>query len=400
MKTNTHYYCWQGINHQGIKLKGVIEATSVALVKKELGNRAIVVKKIRRKQNSLFLVKITAANITLFFRQLATMIKAGIPLIQSFDFVANSQTNFLLKYLIEEIKSDVEHGLSFSEALEKRPQFFNGLVCNLIAAGEKSGKLDLMLTKVSDYKENIEYLKRKLKKALAYPLLVLIIACFVTLALLIFVVPQFELLFRSFDAELPALTRVIIYLSTLFKTFWPIILFVILASIFAFKFARKRLSWLSYASDKMMLKIPILGSLLLKAIIARFARTLALSFAAGLSLSEALGAVAGVTGNQVYAEATEQIKLALFTGEQIHTAMKNTELFPNMVIQMVAIGEESGTLELMLNKIAECYEEEVKTSLDLSINLLEPIIMSLLGLIIGSLVIAMYLPIFKLGSVV
>jgi type IV pilus assembly protein PilC len=399
MKKSTYHFRWQGFNHQGIKQKGIIEAASIALVKQELGNQAIRVNKISKK-NDFFRSRIKQSHITLFSRQLATMLKAGIPLIQAFDFVANSQTNHLMKSLIVNIKTEVEQGHTFSEALQKHPKFFNDLFCNLIAVGEKSGKLDLMLDKVANYKEKIESIKKRLQKALAYPFFVLLIASFVTLALLIFVVPQFESLFTGFGAELPALTRTVIYVSTLLKNYWPVILGILSALIGGFIKARQHLPWLNYASDKIILRLPILGSLFSKTIIARFAGTLAISFAAGLPLVEALGAVAGVTGNKVYAKATEQIKMELFTGQQLQIAIKNTLLFPTMVVQMVAIGEESGTLEFMLQKIADFYEEEVNASLDISINLLEPIIMAILGLIIGSLVIAMYLPIFKLGSVV
>ncbi|MBA3537824.1 MAG: type II secretion system F family protein [Tatlockia sp.] len=400
MKKSKHRYHWQGVDHQGVRQKGVIEAFSVALVKQELGNLPIRVKKIRKKNDFIFNSRIKQAHITLFSRQLATMLKAGIPLIQAFDFVANCQTNHLIKSLIVEIKADVEQGLTFSETLHRHPKFFNELFCNLIAVGEKSGKLDMMLDKVADYKEKIESIKKKLQKALAYPFLVLLISSFVTVAILIFVVPQFESLFTGFGAELPALTQVIINVSILLKNYWLEILVILSALIGGFIKARQRLSWLNYASDKIILRLPIIGPLFSKTIIARFARTLAIGFEAGLPLVEALGAVAGVTGNKVFTQATERIKIELFNGQPLQLAMQNTQLFPTMAVQLVAIGEESGTLELMLQKIADFYEEEVNTRLDISINLLEPIIMAILGLIIGTLVIAMYLPIFKLGSVV
>ncbi|MBA2656521.1 MAG: type II secretion system F family protein [Tatlockia sp.] len=400
MKPTNQSYHWQGINKQGINLQGVIEAASMTLAKKELNSQAILVRTIKRNSYALFGTKITASLISLFFRQLATMLNAGIPIIQSFNFVAQSQDNLRMKRLIEIIKIELEQGLALSEALERRPHYFNALVCNLIATGEKSGKLDLMLAKVASYKEKMESVKRKLKKALTYPLLVLVIASFVTIALLVYVVPQFETIFKSFNAELPALTQIFIYLSHLIKNYCLELFIPVFLCLIGFKLTLKHSTTINYLNDRLILKIPLWGSLISKVIIARFAQTLAISFSSGIPLLESLNAVAGVTGNRVYVLATEQIQNALLAGDPLHSAMKNTGLFPNLVVQMIAIGEESGTLEVMLNKVAELYEEEFNLGLDISINLLEPIIMSLLGLIIGSLVIAMYLPIFKLGSVI
>lgn len=398
-KTKTVYY-WEGMNQQGLKLKGTIEASSVAFVKKELGTQAIRIKKIKRKTNFILNRKIKQVTISFFIRQLATMLKAGIPLIQSFDFVAKSQTNFQMKWLIEKLKNEVEQGQTLSEAFKKQPKFFNQLFCNLIATGEKSGKLDLMLDSLAAYRERIEAIKMKLKKVLAYPFIVLLITVFVTIALLLFVVPQFEDLFNSFGAELPSLTRTIIFISKHLKSYWLISLIVFSSFIYGFIIIRQRLPKLEYFCDQTILKLPILGPLFTKAIIARFARTLGLSFSAGLPIADSMSAVARVVDNQVYARAAKQIELSLFKGQQMNLAMRNTDLFPTMVVQMITIGEESGTLELMLQKIADFYEDELNANLDLAINLLEPIIMAILGLIIGTLVLAMYLPIFKLGSVI
>lgn len=398
-KTKTVYY-WEGMNQQGLKLKGTIEASSVAFVKKELGTQAIRIKKIKRKTNFILNRKIKQVTISFFIRQLATMLKAGIPLIQSFDFVAKSQTNFQMKRLIEKLKNEVEQGQTLSEAFKKQPKFFNQLFCNLIATGEKSGKLDLMLDSLAAYRERIEAIKMKLKKVLAYPFIVLLITVFVTFALLLFVVPQFEDLFNSFGAELPSLTRTIIFISKHLKSYWLISLIGFSSFIYGFIIIRQRLPKLEYFCDQTILKLPILGPLFTKAIIARFARTLGLSFSAGLPIADSMSAVARVVDNQVYARAAKQIELSLFKGQQMNLAIRNTDLFPTMVVQMITIGEESGTLELMLQKIADFYEDELNANLDLAINLLEPIIMAILGLIIGTLVLAMYLPIFKLGSVI
>ncbi|MBA2711781.1 MAG: type II secretion system F family protein [Tatlockia sp.] len=393
-------YFWQGINERGVISQGIIEADSITLAKKELGTKAIRVKKIKRKVNPVFSKKISQADITLFSRQLATMQKAGISLTEALDFVAKSQTNLLLKSLVMGIKNEVTKGYSLSEVLLKYPNYFNELFCNLIAAGEKSGKLDVMLDRVASYNEKIELIKSKVKKALAYPLIVLLISILVTLALLIYVVPEFESLFNGFGAELPALTSLIITISRKLTNNWPIFLGFTCALIWLLLKARLRYVKLKDTIDEIILRLPILGSLLSKAIIVRFSRTLAVSFEAGLPLIESLGAVSAVVVNKIYEKATFQIRTDLFSGQPLHIAMKNTNLFPPMAVQMVAIGEESGTLGFMLEKIAIFYEEDLNSSLEISLNLLEPIMMSILGLIIGSLVIAMYLPIFKLGSVV
>lgn len=384
-------------------MAGDIQARSLALAKADLRNQGIVVNKVAKKRKPFFdkkNKKITAGDITVFSRQLATMIESGIPLVQSFDIVAKGQSNKRLKDLIEEIKHDVETGLTLAESLIKHPAYFNELFCNLIDAGEKSGSLDIMLDKVATYKEKIETIKKKIKKALTYPLAVLVVAFLVTAGLLIFVVPQFESLFKGFGADLPAMTQAVVSMSAFFQSYWYLIFGAIGGAIYAFIYARNHSIDFAQKVDMTLLKLPVIGPILEKAAIARFTRTLSITFAAGLPLVEALKSVAGATGNIVYAKATEKIKEEVSTGQQMNVAMENTHLFPNMVIQMVAIGEESGALEKMLGKVADFFEEDVDNAVDSLSSLLEPIIMSILGVLVGGLVIAMYLPIFKLGSAV
>ncbi|WP_131783008.1 type II secretion system F family protein [Legionella gresilensis] len=402
-KTTVDTYRWEGVNRSGQKVSGLIESNSIAIAKASLRKQGIITNKVIKKRKSLFDKKnrkITTADITAFTRQLATMLNAGIPLIQSFDIIARGQTNQKVKTLIEEIKKDVESGLTLTEALKKHPKFFNELYYNLVDAGEKSGSLDIMLAKIATYKEKIERIKKKIKKALTYPIAVIVIAFLVTAALLIFVVPQFESLFKGFGADLPALTRGVISLSEFFQAYWYIIFGVIGIAIFAFIRAKNTSPQFAHTIDRLMLKFPIIGTILQKAAIARFARTLSITFAAGLPLVDALRAVAGATGNILYAQATDKIREEVSNGQQIRVAMDNTHLFPSMVVQMIAIGEESGALEQMLSKVADFYEEEVDNAVDSLSSLIEPIIMSILGILVGGLVVAMYLPIFKLGSVV
>ena len=394
---------WEGVNRSGQIANGVVQARSIAIAKAELRKQGVTINKIAKKRKRLFDKKnrkIKAADIAVFSRQMATMIDAGIPLIQSFDIVAKGQTNERMKTLIEEIKKDVESGLTLAEALHKHPEYFNELFCNLVDAGEKSGSLDVMLAKVATYKEKIETIKKKIKKALTYPMAVLVIAFLVSAGLLIFVVPQFESLFKGFGADLPAMTRGVITLSKWFESYWYLIFGAICAAIYGFIYARGHSDKFAHTIDRTLLRIPVIGSILVQASIARFSRTLSITFAAGLPLIEALKAVSGATGNIIYAEATVRIGEDVSSGQQLNVAMENTKLFPTMVIQMIAIGEESGALEQMLSKVADFYEESVDNAVDALSSLLEPIIMALLGVIVGSLVIAMYLPIFKLGSVV
>jgi len=403
-KTNVMIsYKWEGINRSGQKIDGIIEASSLAIAKTELRKQGVITRKIAKKRKSLFnknSKRIKQADITVFSRQMATMIQAGIPLIQAFDIVGKGQKNQRVKDLIEEVKKDVETGLTLSESLRKHPVFFNDLFCNLVDAGEKSGSLDIMLDKVATYKEKVETIKKKIKKALAYPMAVMVIALIVTAGLLIFVVPQFETLFSGFGADLPALTRAVITMSEFFQSYWYVVFGLLGAGIYGFIYARNHSESFAQTIDRYLLKMPVIGNILEKAAIARFSRTLAITFAAGLPLVDALVSVAGATGNILYAEATNKIREEVSNGQQMQVAMENTKLFPNMVVQMIAIGEESGALEKMLSKVADFYEEEVDNAVDALSSLLEPIIMAILGVLVGGLVVAMYLPIFKLGSVV
>jgi type IV pilus assembly protein PilC len=375
----------------------------LTLAKAELRRQGIITNKVAKKRKPWFSRKnrkITQADITFFSRQLATMIEAGIPLVQAFDIISKGQSNTRLKQLLETIKSDIETGLTLSEAMKKHPSYFNDLFCNLVDAGEKSGSLEMMLNKVALYKEKIETIKKKIKKALTYPIAVIIVAIIVTAGLLIFVVPQFESLFKGFGADLPAATQMVVNMSKFLQAYWYIIFGTLAALVYGFIYALSHSIEFAQIVDRYLLKLPIIGSILEKAAVARFSRTLSITFAAGLPLVEALNSVAGATGNIIFAHATERIKDEVSTGQQMNIAMANTHLFPNMVIQMVAIGEESGALEKMLSKVADFYEEEVDNAVDSLSSLIEPIIMCVLGVLVGGLVIAMYMPIFKLGSAV
>lgn len=358
---------YEGINKSGQKMVGDIQARSMAIAKADLRKQGIVTNKVQKKRKPFFdknNKKIKSIDITVFARQLATMIQSGIPLVQSFDIVAKGQNNKRMKNLIESIKNDIETGLTLSEGLVKNPEYFNELFCNLVDAGEKSGPLDIMLDKVATYKEKIETIKKKIKKALTYPLAVVAVALIVTTGLLVFVVPQFESLFKGFGADLPAPTKAVVMMSKFMQAYWYYIFGVLAAGIYAFVYAKKHSLEFAQGVDRVLLKVPIIGPILEKAAIARFTRTLSITFAAGLPLVEALKAVAGATGNIVYAKATDKIKEEVSTGQQMNIAMENTHLFPNMVIQMVAIGEESGALEKMLGKVADFYEEEVDAAVD------------------------------------
>jgi type IV pilus assembly protein PilC len=394
---------YEGINKSGQKMIGEIQARSLAIAKADLRKQGIVTNKVVKKRKPFFdknNKKIKPGDITVFSRQLATMIESGIPLVQAFDIVAKGQSNKRLKTLIETIKSDVETGLTLAEALIKHPAYFNELFCNLVDAGEKSGSLDVMLDKVATYKEKIETIKKKIKKALTYPIAVMVVALIVTAGLLIFVVPQFESLFKGFGADLPAMTAAVVAMSKFMQAYWYYIFGALGALIYALIYTKNHSVNFAQNMDRIMLKLPVIGPILEKAAIARFTRTLSITFAAGLPLVEALKSVAGATGNIIYSKATDQIREEVSTGQQMNVAMENTHLFPNMVIQMVAIGEESGALEKMLGKVADFFEEDVDNAVDALSSLLEPIIMSVLGILVGGLVVAMYLPIFKLGSAV
>ncbi len=397
-------FTYECINHQGTRIKGEITAANLTLAKADLRRQGLNPVKVRRRSQSIFTTKrkkkITAAEISYFSRQMATMMTAGVPLVQSFDIVAKGVENESMRDLVLSIKADVEAGRSFSEALRQHPLYFDQLFCNLVAAGEASGSLETMLDRIASYKEKTESLKRKIKKALFYPTAVLVVAIIVTAILLIFVVPQFEQLFKSFGADLPAFTKMIIGLSNIVQKWWYIFLGVIILSIWSLSYSKRKYPPVQHTIDKLILKVPVIGKILHKAAIARFARTLSTTFAAGVPLVEALDSVAGATGNVIYSAAVLRIKDEVSTGSQMQLAMRNTGIFPNMVIQMVAIGEESGSLDSMLAKIASIFEEEVDAAVDGLSSLLEPLIMAILGVLVGGLVIAMYLPIFKMGSVI
>ncbi len=397
-------FVWQGTDKRGQKTDGEMNSASMALVKAQLRKQGIAPTKVRKKQSSLFSgakkKKITPGDITLFTRQMATMMKAGVPLVQSFDIVADGLDNLTLKELIAAIKTDVASGTNFANALRKHPRQFDELMCNLIESGEQSGSLETMLDRVAVYKEKSETLKKKIKKAMTYPIAVVVVAIVVTSILLIKVVPTFEELFEDFGAELPAFTQMVIGISNFLQAWWLIFVAALIAFIFAFREAKLRSQKVADAVDRFVLKIPVIGEIIIKSVYARFARTLSTTFSAGVPLVEALTSTAGATGNVVYRTAVERVREDVSTGQQLNFSMRNTGVFPNMLLQMTAIGEESGALDEMLDKAAEFYEEEVDNAVDNLTALMEPIIMAVLGVLIGGLIIAMYLPIFKMGQVV
>jgi type IV pilus assembly protein PilC len=398
---NQFPFAWEGKDRTGKKVKGKVVATSEAAVRSELRRQGVVATRVR-KQSMLFRKqgKVTAADIAVFSRQLATMMTAGIPLVQSFDIVGAGHENPAMQKLILAIKADVENGTSLADALGKHPLHFDDLFVSLVAAGEQAGALETLLDKIATYKEKTEVLKKKIKKALFYPAAVVVVAMVVTTILLIFVIPEFESLFRGFGADLPAFTRMVIDISNFVQKMGWLLLIIIVGGVWGFLYAKKRNRGVQHFVDRTMLKIPVLGAILHKSAIARYARTLATTFAAGVPLVEALGSVAGACGNIVYEGAVLKMRDEVATGQRLQRAMENTDLFPNMVNQMVAVGEESGSLDAMASKVADFYEEEVDNAVDSMSSLLEPLIMAVLGVLVGGLVIAMYLPIFKMGSVV
>jgi type IV pilus assembly protein PilC len=395
-------FLYEGTNRGGSKVKGEIYALNDALAKNELRKQGINPLKVKKKPKALFggAQKITPADISIFARQMATMMSAGVPLVQSFEIIAQGSDNQSMQKLITGIKNEVEGGVGLAEALSKEPLYFDPLFINLVNAGEQSGALETMLDKLATYKEKVEALKAKVKKALFYPIAVLIVAFVVTVILLVFVVPQFEELFTSFGADLPALTRVVIDLSKFMQDWWWVIAGGIAGSVYTFFRIKKTSPKLQESWDRMALKAPVVGEIATKSAIARFSRTLETMSAAGVPLVGAMDSVAGATGNIIYHNASLKIKDEVSQGTQLQTSMRNTGLFPNMAIQMVSIGEEAGSLDAMLAKVADFYEAEVDNAVDALTSLLEPIIMAVLGVLVGGLIVAMYLPIFKLGSVV
>jgi type IV pilus assembly protein PilC len=395
-------YVWEGSDKKGKRMKGEARAASMALVKADLRRQGIVPLKVKKKATSLFNTKkkITAGDIAVFSRQLATMMNAGVPLVQAFDIVGRGHENPAMQDLILAIKADVEGGTALADALAKHPLHFDDLYVNLVHAGEAAGVLETLLDKIATYKEKTESLKGKIKKALFYPAAVIIVAIIVTAVIMIFVIPQFESLFSSFGGDLPAFTKMVIALSKWMESYWWLLLAGVIAATYSFIGAWKRSRKFRHTVDKIMLQVPIIGPILNKAAIARYARTLATMFAAGVPLVEALESVAGATGNIVYSDAVLRMREDVATGQSLQLTMKQQSLFPHMVIQMVAIGEESGSLDHMLSKVADFFEEQVDNAVDALSSLLEPFIMVIIGTLVGGLVVAMYLPIFKMAAVI
>ncbi len=396
---------WEGTDKRGQKLRGQLTGTNEMMIKATLRRQGINPLKVSKKAQPLFgggakKKKIIPKDIAIFFRQMATMMSSGVPLVQAFEIISNGHENPSMRDMILQIKADVESGSPFAAALRKHPRHFDDLSCNLVNAGEHAGILEDLLNKIATYKEKTEAIKGKIKKALFYPIAVLVVAFVVTAVLLIFVIPQFQAIFESFGADLPALTKAIISLSEIMQEWWWAV-FLGLGLVFGTTMeAKKRYPAVDHAFQRLSLKIPIVGTILHKASVARYARTLSTMFAAGVPLVEAMDSVAGAVGNIVYGNAVRRIRDDVATGQSLQFSMKSTEVFPNMVVQMVAIGEEAGSLDTMLGKVADFYEEEVDNMVDSLSSLLEPLIMVILGVLVGTLVVAMYLPIFQLGQAV
>ncbi|NOZ54625.1 MAG: type II secretion system F family protein [Gammaproteobacteria bacterium] len=396
-------FLWEGTNKKGKRVKGESTGSNMALIKADLRRQGITPLKVKKKPASLFGArkkKITTKDISVFSRQLATMMSAGVPLVQAFEIVGRGHENPSMQALIMAIKADVESGTALAEALRKHPLQFDDLFCNLVHAGEQAGILETLLDKIATYKEKVEAIKGKIKKALFYPSAIVVVAFIITAILLIFVIPQFESMFQGFGADLPALTAFVVSLSKIFQKWWWAIFGALAGSVYILIEMKKRSTKFNLIMDRVVLKLPILGEIVMKATIARFARTLSTMFAAGMPLVEALETVADACGNSVYGDAILQMRDDVATGTQMNVSMKASSLFPNMVVQMLAIGEETGSVDGMLSKVADFYEEEVDNMVDGLSSLLEPIIMAVLGILIGGLVVAMYLPIFKMGEVV
>lgn len=394
-------YSWQGTDRKGQKIKGQTIASSEAAVKAHLRKQGVTpirVNKVLFEINTA--KKIEAGDIAILSRQMTTMMQAGVPLVQSMEIIGRGHENPAMGELVGEIKNDIEGGISLAEALAKHPLYFDDLFVNLVDAGEKSGALEDLLDKIATYKEKTEAIKKKVKKALTYPTAVMVIAIVVTGILLYFVVPQFQTLFQGFGADLPGFTLMVIGMSDFLQAYWWAVIGGIIITGVSFTFAHKRSLKFRRIIDKIMLRIPIVGEILNKSAVARFARTLATMFAAGVPLVEALDSVGKAAGSYTYEDAVASIKEQVSSGNQLQLAMEQTNLFPNMAIQMIAIGEESGSLDGMCIKVADFYEEEVDNMVDSLSSLLEPMIMAILGVLVGGLVVAMYLPIFKLGTVI
>ncbi|TBR14692.1 MAG: type II secretion system F family protein [Lysobacter sp.] len=396
-------FTWVGKDRRGIVMKGEQSAKNINLVKAELRRQGITPQTVKAKGKPLFGAAgkaIAAKDIAVFSRQLATMMKSGVPIVSALEIIANGNKNPRMRQLVDDIRNDIQGGMSLFEALSRHPVQFDELFRNLVRAGEAAGVLETVLETIATYKENLEALKGKIKKAMFYPAMVVAVALIVSAILLVFVVPQFQDVFRGFGADLPAFTMMVVHLSEFMVAWWWLIAIVLAGSIIAFIAMKKRSIAFQHFLDRLILKVPVIGQIMHHSSIARFARTLAVTFKAGVPLVEALDTVAGATGNAVYSDAVLRIRDDVSVGYPVNVAMKQVNLFPHMVVQMTAIGEEAGALDTMLFKVAEFYEQEVNNAVDALSSLLEPLIMVFLGVIVGGMVIAMYLPIFKLGAVV
>jgi type IV pilus assembly protein PilC len=401
--TRNDLFIWNGTDKSGRSSSGEIRAASSALAKAQLRRQGIKPKTIKKKGKPLFGSggkPIKPADIAVFTRQMATMLKAGVPLVQSFEIVAEGSEKPKMRELVNNIRNDVAAGGGLALSLAKHPRLFDDLFCSLVASGEESGTLEVMLSRVATYKEKTEQLKAKIRKALTYPTAVIVVAIVVTGILLVKVVPQFAETFRSFGSDLPAFTLFVLNISNFVQKWWFVILLLIIAGVFAFREAKLRSVKFSEFLDRLILRLPIFGMIVHDSVIARFSRTLATTFAAGVPLVDALESTAGAAGNSLYAKAIRRIKDDVTTGNTLYASTKATGLFPNMLLQMMSIGEESGSLDEMLDKVANHYEEAVDNAVDSLSSLMEPMIMAILGVLVGGLMVAMYLPIFMLGSVI
>lgn len=396
-------FVWEGTDKRGVKMKGEQPAKNANLLRAELRRMGITPSVVKAKPKPLFGAAgkaVGSKDISFFSRQMATMMKSGVPIVSALEIIGSGHKNPRMKKMVDSIRADIEGGSSLYEAISRHPVQFDELYRNLVRAGEGAGVLETVLDTVATYKENIEALKGKIKKALFYPAMVVVVALLVSAILLIFVVPQFEEVFKGFGAELPAFTQMIVGLSRFMVSYWWLMALIIGGSIAGFIYAYKRSPTMQHTMDRWILKVPVIGEIMNNSAIARFARTTAVTFKAGVPLVEALGIVAGATGNKVYEEAVLRMRDDVSVGYPVNMAMKQVNRFPHMVIQMTAIGEEAGALDTMLFKVAEYYEQEVNNAVDALSSLLEPMIMVFIGTIVGGMVIGMYLPIFKLGAVV
>ncbi|HEX7340569.1 MAG TPA: type II secretion system F family protein [Rhodanobacteraceae bacterium] len=394
-------YEWTALDKRGKKMKGEMPGKNASLVKAELRRQGMNPQQVREKPKPLFGSagkRVTQGDVAVFSRQIATMMASGVPMVQSFDIIADGQKNPRFKNMLNEVKNTIEGGASLNEALARYPVHFDELYRNLVKAGESAGVLDSVLDTVATYKERTEGIKKKIKKAMFYPAMVLAVAFLVSMIILLFVVPVFQQVFANAGAALPAPTQMVVSASRFVQSYWWLVLFIIIGTIVAFIMTKNRSRKFAHAVDRVSLKIPVIGKILKQSAIARFARTLGVTFHAGVPLVEALDAVSGATGSIVYGEAVKEVRDDVAVGHQLRLSMAQTGVFPSMVIQMTGIGEESGQLDSMLFKVAEFYEEEVDNAVDTLSTLLEPIIMVILGVIVGGMVISLYLPIFKLAG--